>query len=208
MKRVFIVTVGFVILSISVLAAAQTRPAPTTTAPRPATPQPTPAAPVAAVAVPNSKIAVVNTDAFRDDKVGITRYLKAVASLDAEFKVRNDELNNLQARLKTIADEINKLSNSPVVSQQTIQAKQDEGERLQRDLKYKKEQADADFKKRYSDVVLPISTDIGNALIEYANQRGITMVLDISKLEPAVLSLNPATDVTLAFIADYNSKHP
>jgi Skp family chaperone for outer membrane proteins len=208
MKRVFIVTVGFVILSISVLASAQTRPAPTTTAPRPATPQPTPAAPVAAANVPAAKIAVVNTDAFRDEKVGITRYLKAYASLEAEFKARNDELNNLQARLKTIADEINKLSNSPVVSQQTIQTKQDEGERVQRELKYKKEQADADFKKRYTDAVLPISTDIGNALIEYANQRGITMVLDISKLEPAVLSLSPATDITLAFIADYNSKHP
>src|SRR5882672_6119292 len=166
MKRVFIVAVGFVILSISVLASAQTRPAPTTTAPRPATPQPTPAAPVAAANVPAAKIAVVNTDAFRDEKVGITRYLKAVAALDAEFKARNDELNNLQARLKTLADEINKLSNSPVVSQQTIQTKQDEGERIQRDLKYKKEQADADFKKRYTEAVLPISTDIGNALVE------------------------------------------
>jgi Skp family chaperone for outer membrane proteins len=163
---------------------------------------------VAAANVPAAKIAVVNTDAFRDDKVGITRYLKAVTALDAEFKARNDELSNLQARLKTIADEITKLSNNPVVSQQTIQAKQDEGERVQRDLKYKKEQADADFKKRYTDVVLPISTDIGNAVIDYANQHGITMVLDISKLEPAVLSLSPATDITLAFIADYNSKHP
>lgn len=207
MKRVLIVTAGFVILSMSVIATAQTRPAPTQT-PRPATPQPTPATPVAAAAVPAAKIAVVNTDAFRDDKVGITRYLKAFASLEAEFKPRNDELNNLQARLKTIADEINKLSSSSVVSPQTVQAKQDEGERLQRELKYKKEQADADFKKRYTEVVLPISTDIGNSLIDYANQRGITMLLDISKLEPAVLSLNPATDISQAFIADYNSKHP
>lgn len=202
MKRVLILTAGFVILSTCVMTNGQTP------AQRPATPQPTPAAPVAAAAVPASKIAVVNTDAFRDDKVGIRRYLKAFASLEAEFKVRNDELNNLQARLKTIADEINKLSSNPVVGQQTIQAKQDEGERVQRELKYKKEQADADFKKRYTEVVLPISNDIGNALIDYANQRGITMVLDISKLEPAVLSLNPATDISQAFIADYNSKHP
>jgi hypothetical protein len=34
------------------------------------------------------------------------------------------------------------------------------------------------------------------------------MILDISKLLPAVLTVNPAMDVTQAFIADYNSKHP
>lgn len=209
MKRVFIVTVGFVILSaMSGFASAQTRPGTTTPPPRAATPQPTPAAPATAVNVPAAKIAVVNTDAFRDEKVGITRYLKAFGSLEAEFKARNDELNNLQARLKALADEVTKLSNNPVVSPQTLQAKQDEGERVQRELKYKKEQADADFKKRYTEAVLPISTDIGNALVDYANQHGITLLLDISKLEPAVLSLSPATDITLAFIADYNSKHP
>ena len=53
-------------------------------------------------------------------------------------------------------------------SPKTVQAKNDEGERLQRDLKYKKEQADADFAKRYQDVVSPISQDIGKALDQFA----------------------------------------
>jgi hypothetical protein len=34
------------------------------------------------------------------------------------------------------------------------------------------------------------------------------MILDISKLLPAVLTLNPAMDVTQAFIAEYNSRNP
>jgi Skp family chaperone for outer membrane proteins len=89
-----------------------------------------------------------------------------------------------------------------------VRAKREEGERLQRDLKYKKEQADADFEKRYAEAVGPVSNDIGNALIQYASENGLTMILDISKLAPAVLSVNPAMDVTQAFIADYNSKHP
>ena len=54
---------------------------------------------------------------------------------------------------------------------------------------------------------LVVSNDIGNALIQYAAQNGLTMILDISKLLPAVLTVNPAMDVTQAFIADYNSKH-
>jgi hypothetical protein len=34
------------------------------------------------------------------------------------------------------------------------------------------------------------------------------MILDISKLAPAVLTVNPAMDVTAAFIADFNTKNP
>jgi len=124
------------------------------------------------------------------------------------FEGKNAELRNLQSQIKAIADDINRLSGASVVSPETIRAKQGEGERLQREFKYKKEQADADFEKRYSEVVGPVSNDIGNALIQYAAQNGLTMILDISKLLPAVLTVNPAMDVTQAFIADYNSKHP
>ena len=89
-----------------------------------------------------------------------------------------------------------------------IKAKEDEGERLQRDWKYKKEQFDADFEKHLTEAVAPISTDIGKALDQYAAQHGLTLILDISKLLPALLTVNPATDITQSFIADYNSKHP
>ena len=34
------------------------------------------------------------------------------------------------------------------------------------------------------------------------------MILDISKLAPAILTVNPAMDVTQAFIAEFNSKNP
>ena len=59
-----------------------------------------------------------------------------------------------------------------------------------------------------NDAVNPISTDIGKALDQYAIQHGLTMILDVSKLLPAILTVNPAVDVTAAFIAEYNSKNP
>jgi Skp family chaperone for outer membrane proteins len=174
---------------------------------RPAVPQPAPV--VAPANVPASKIAIVDTTVFGDEKAGIKRYINAVNTVQRAFEGKNTELRNLQSQIKAIADEITKLSANPnVVSQESVRAKREEGERLQRDLKYKKEQADADFEKRYTEVVGPVSNDIGNALIQYASQNGLTMILDISKLAPAVLSVNPAMDVTQAFIADYNSKHP
>jgi Skp family chaperone for outer membrane proteins len=190
----------------AVSAAGQTPPRPTGTAtPRPTTPPPAAAQPAA---VPASKIALIDTGRFREDKTGITRYVNAVKTVQREFQARNAELDGLQNRMKVISDEIIKLSGNAVVGPETIQAKQSEGARLEREYKYKKEQLDADIDKRYGEVVAPISSDIGNALIEFANQHGLTMILDISKLLPAVLAVSPATDVTLAFIADYNSKHP
>jgi Skp family chaperone for outer membrane proteins len=150
----------------------------------------------------------VDTTVFGDEKAGIKRYINAVNTVQRAFDGKNAELRNLQSQIKVIADDLNKLSGNSVVSAESIRAKRDEGERLQRELKYKKEQADADFEKRYTEVVGPVSNDIGNALIQYAAQNGLTMILDISKLMPAVLTVNPAMDVTQAFIADYNSKRP
>jgi Skp family chaperone for outer membrane proteins len=158
--------------------------------------------------VPPAKIALVDTTVFGDEKVGIKRYLTAVNTVQRGFEAKNAELRNLQNQIKVIADDLTKLSNNPVVNQDSLRAKREEGERLQRELKYKKEQAEADFEKRYTEVVGPISNDIGNSLIQYAAQNGLTMILDISKLLPAVLSVNPAMDVTQEFIADYNNKHP
>jgi Skp family chaperone for outer membrane proteins len=204
MKRIRLISAALMLAAIvTISASAQTRPG--TAAARPAAPQ-TPAASNAPV--PDTKIAFIDTGMFGEEKGGISRYVTAVKSVEREFLPRQTELTGIQARIKALGDEISKLSGNSVVDPKTIQAKQDEGERLQRDLKYKKDQADADFAKRYQEVVTPISSDIGKALDQFAQQRGITMILDISKLAPAILTVNPAMDVTQAFIAEFNSKNP
>lgn len=208
--RIFAATLMLAAL-LAVSAFAQTRPATggATTPARPAATAPaTPAGPL-----PDTKIAFIDTGAFGDEKEGIVRYVNAMKALEAEFKPRQDELNNMNNRIKAIADEINKLNaggaSSPVAPQ-TIQAKQDEGEKLQRDLKYKKEQADADFQRRYNEVISPISSDIGKALDQFAQSQGITLILDIGRLMQAgaVLTANPNMDVTKAFVSEYNRTHP
>lgn len=194
-------TILAAITALSAFAQAPARP--TTTPSRTATPAANPNA-----VVPDSKIAFINTEAFGDEKQGITRYINAVKSLEKEFTPRQTELNGMQTRLKTLLDDIQKLSGATVVDPNTIRTKQDEAEQLQRDMKRKKEDADAAFQKRYEVVVSPISQDIGKALDGFATSRGITMILDISKLAPAVLTVNPAMDVTQAFIVEYNRTHP
>lgn len=185
---------------VAISASAQTRPAGTTPA-RPAAPAPTQTGPM-----PETKIAYINTQAFGDEKAGITRLVTKLKALEREFEPRQNELNTMNNRLKAIADEIGKLSGSTVVDPKTIQAKEEEGTKLQRDMKYKKEQADADFAKRYEQEMTTISKDIRDALNQFAAQRGITMLLDISKFGDAILIAAPGMDITQAFISEFNSR--
>jgi Skp family chaperone for outer membrane proteins len=184
-----------------------TRPVGNPTPPRPtAPPAPNPAP--ANVVVPDSKIALVNTEAFGDEKAGIVRFINALRTLSNEVKPKQDEMLAIQARMQQLQKDINTLSQAAVADPKSIQSKQEEGARLERELKYKKEDYDAMMQRRYRDVVGPISADIGKELDVFAAQRGITMVLDVSKLLPVILTAKNETDITMAFIAYYNAKNP
>jgi len=145
---------------------------------------------------------------FGDEKNGIYRYVDAARAVQNEFKTRTDEIQNLQNRLNALVNEINALMKVTPVDQKTVQAKQQQGESLQTEFNTKKAKLDEDIGKRYEQVVAPISTQIGQAMDQFATQRGITMTLDLSKLLPAILTALPATDLTQAFISDFNSKYP
>lgn len=172
-------------------------------------PTPAPASGGVAVVVP-AKIAFIITDAFKDEKIGIARWVAAAKKLQAEFQSKEKELQDLETRIQTLSKELDTLSNSAVVDRKTIVAKQDEIARLQREQKFKKDEGEALFKKRYDEVVGPISADIGKAMDAFAKQRGITLLLEYSRLQEAgiILSADASTDVTVAFIAEYNSKNP
>lgn len=196
--RLFVAT-----LFVAVIAAVPTFAQPKTgAAAKPASPPPA----QATGPVPTSKIAFVNSQAFADEKAGITRYVNAQKTLDREFQPRYTELQTLAKRIQTLAEEISKTEN--VAAPAEIQRKREEGERLQRELKFKKEDAEAAYRKRAEEVLGPISSDIGAALIEFAKQRGITMTLDISRMVEAVMTVDPTMDITAAFVTEYNSKNP
>ncbi len=201
--RLFAATMFIAAIAAALPAFAQQRGGASATPP----PAASPAATQATGPVPSTKIAFVNTQAFGNEKSGITRYIAAIRNLEREFKPRQDELNGIATRIKAIADEIQKTES--VAKPEEIQRKREEGERLQREYKFKKEEAEAAFQSRYEQVVGPVSNDIGKALDAFAKQRGITMILDLSKaILESVLMLDPSMDVTAAFIAEYNSKNP
>jgi Skp family chaperone for outer membrane proteins len=206
MKTVRILAASAILSAIAALPAhAQgTPPGGTTTTTRSTA---SPATNTADVAIPDAKIAFINTEAF-GEKDGINRFVNAVQTLQREFKPKEDDLLSLQTRMRQISTDIENLSKSPVVSQASVQNKQDEGERIQREYEYKQKDYEAWSKKRYRELVGPVSLEIGKELDAFRRDRGLTMILDVTKLLPAILSAKEEMDITRSFIAYYNAKYP
>lgn len=164
---------------------------------------------------PNAgKIAVVVTYAFGDEKAGITKYVNAEKALTAEFTPIDNEIKAMNTKLEALANEIENLkklaaSNPKAVDPNTAQAKVDEAEKLQRDLKFKADNAKISFEKRQQALMGPVMQDIGKALQEFTKQKGYVMLLDAGKLEEAGILVglgDEKIDVTKEFIAYYNAR--
>lgn len=160
------------------------------------------------------KIAVINTGAFGDPKDGIKKYTSALTTLDTEFQPLQKELNDMQLKLQGLSKEIQTLQDqaskpgAAPINQTTIQAKVDEGERLQLDLKRKQEDAKARFEKRQQALMAPIMQDIYKAYDEFQKKNGYLLILDISKMidDGTALAMDVNADVTKAFITFYNAR--
>lgn len=175
----------------------------------PAQPTPTPAATAAPVALPMSKMAVISSDAFLDPKAGIAKFSSAVAKLNGEFQKTKDELTQLQSRATTLESEITKLREAPEgtpIDQRSLQAKIDQLEQLQKELKRKSEDAQTAYNRRRQEIFTPLQTEIGNALEAFAKARGINLIIDAAQVP--LLFADEKIDITRAFIADFNSKNP
>jgi Skp family chaperone for outer membrane proteins len=144
------------------------------------------------------KIGLINTQAFDDDKVGITKYVSALNSLETEFKPLGAELQ---------AATIQKGGKIPI-SDADLQKKADDYDKMSRELKFKQEDAKVRYENRERIVMGPIRQDIGNAIQEYTKKNGYMMILDLAKLDSAglMLGVDDTADITKQFITFYNAR--
>ena len=193
----------FVALTVASVSA-QTRPAAGTgTQPRPAA-TPGVTAP-STVSVPDSKVALIDSSAFADEKQGIAKFVSALKRVNAEFQPRQNELQSLQQQIEKAKSDLQKAA--PVQDAKVTQTQQDRIAVMETDFKRKGEDAQAAFNKRLEEVLGPIYEDIGKALDGFAKARGITLILDVTKVQ-GIVSAADAMDITRAFIAEFNSKNP
>jgi len=158
------------------------------------------------------KIGLVDTGAFFDDKpgAGIPKLKNAVSSVNAEFKTVNDELTTLTGQYQQKVDEYNKLKGSSVPTKpEDLQSKATAIQDLETTIKRKQEDAKARAARREPQVMGPIRAEIGKALQDFANQKGIALILDAAKLDGAglILAFDAAkVDVTKDFITFFNAR--
>jgi Skp family chaperone for outer membrane proteins len=187
--------------------AAQPKPA---TTPTPTKPGPISSAPATTGGsttgnVPEAKVALVDTDAFLDPKVGIQRLLAAASKLESEFQPRRTELNNMQGQVDKMTADL--LKAAPVQDPKVSAQQQDAIDTKKREITRKTEDAQSAYQQRMQALLGPIYDDIGKALDAFAKAHGITLILDVTKVQ-GIVSADGSLDITKAFITEFNSKNP
>ncbi len=155
--------------------------------------------------VPETKIALVNTDEFADEKTGITRLVSAMKRVDGEFQPRRTELQTLQQQIEKATADLNKAA--PLQDPKVTAQQNDKVEQLKTEFKRKGEDAQAAYQKKLQEVLGPVYDDIGKALDAYAKAHGITLILDVTKIQ-GIVSASESLDITRPFITEFNSKNP
>jgi Skp family chaperone for outer membrane proteins len=159
--------------------------------------------------LPTSKIAVINTNEFMDPKTGILKFTTVLNKLNGEFQKTRDDLNALKTRGDALESEIAKLRDAPAgtpIDQPSIQIKIDQFEQLKKDVQRRSEDAQGAYNKRRDELFQPLQVEIGTALEAFAKARGINVVIDGAAVP--LLYFEESTNITRAFIVDFNSKNP
>jgi Skp family chaperone for outer membrane proteins len=201
MKFTRLVSLSLLVAGLTAVASAQTKPA-------------VPAAPVAAApaavakAVEPARVACVNSGAFLAQEGGIKVLVRAAQGLDLEFSGTQSELSLLNEKLRTLVGELQKLAADPVANAKAIEAKQQDGQKLQQELQQKQQAAQATYQQRQQETFGPLMQAVGADLQAFAKERNFSLLLDLSKLGESVLFMKPDLDVTEEFIARYNKANP
>ena len=151
---------------------------------------------------PPAKVGIIDTATFTNATGGITRLVNALKTLETEFKPRRDEIAQLVTRFEGLQQVP---ANTPPAQ---VAARREQAQTLQIEIQRKQEDARAAYARRLSALTDPIRLSVFNALEAYVKQRGIDVLIDVSKFPDGVLLANRNADLTPGFIRDFNSKNP
>lgn len=163
------------------------------------------AAPTQSGPMPETKIALVDTDEFLNEKTGIVRLVNAAKKVEGEFQPRRTELQNLQTQIEKLTADLQKAQ--PVQDPKVSAQQQERIDQLKKEFQRKGEDAQAAYQKRLQEMLGPVYDEIGKALDVYAKAHGITLILDVTKIQ-GIVSADGSLDITKPFITEFNTKNP
>jgi len=194
MKRLSVFAL-FVVFASSIVAAAQTSPAPKPAAPAAQKP-------AAAVPVPMAKVAVI---AFQAAVTQTNEFQRNAAVLEkkydprrVEIKAESDEIDTLTKQLQAQGAQLSdaeRASRARVIDEKK--------KKLDRDT----QDAQSDFQNDMQQIINDVATKVGALMSDYADKHGYTLVLDEGDQQAqTVLYALPAMDITREIIDAYNTK--
>jgi len=151
-----------------------------------------------------ANIGIIDSSAFSNDKAGIARVRNAMRALEAKFQPLRTEIRAMGERLNTMRADIQK--KRAIQDAATTARQVEEADRLELQAKRKAEDAQAMHEKESVAALEPLQRDIATALNAYAQAKGITLVLDATRV-PILYAAN-SLDITRDFIDEYNRTHP
>jgi outer membrane protein len=194
MKRLSVFAL-FVVFASSIVAAAQTSPAPKPAAPaaqKPAAAVPVPTAKVAVIAF---QAAVTQTNEFQRNATVLE---KKYDPRRVEIKAESDEIDTLTKQLQAQGAQLSdaeRASRARVIDEKK--------KKLDRDT----QDAQTDFQTDMQQIINDVAGKVGALMSDYAEKHGYTLVLDEGDQQTqTVLYALPAMEITREVIDAYNTK--
>jgi outer membrane protein len=166
-------------------AAAQTQAAPAAAAP---------AAVPAKIAVVRFQLAVAQTNEGQRDFADLQ---KKYAPKEAGLKSLSDDVDSLTKQLQTQGANLSEADRANKAKELDEKKK-----KLERDS----EDARNDFQQDMQDMYQTLASKVYDVLQSYAEQQGITLILDVSQQQTPVLYAGNGSDITKAVVDAYNLK--
>ena len=123
-----------------------------------------------------SPVAFVNGLMFTDQKAGITKYVELQKTIAREFQPKQDELKNMQTEYESLRKQV---QNNPTAPD--AQRKADKAEQMNKDITNKGYDLQAQYNKRYEELLQPLQLKMNLQLKQWCAQKGFVAIIDVSK---------------------------
>jgi outer membrane protein len=143
------------------------------------------------------KVAVINLQRAVLESAEIK---KVSAEMEARYKPRQQEMENLQKELAGIEQKIQ----GGKLTQQAQADLQATGQRKQRDLQRVQEDLQADVERERNEILGKSSQKMGEIVKKIAEEKGFDLVVDVSN----TIYFKPAMEITNDAIAAFDKAYP
>lgn len=146
-----------------------------------------------------TKVAVINLQRAVLESAEIK---KASADMEAKYKPRTNEIDQLQKDLANISQQLQ--SGAEKLSQEAQADLQSQGQRKQRDLQRVQDDLQADVNRDRQDILAKSTQKMSEVVKKIAEEKGYDLVLDTSN----AVYFKGALEITNDAIAAYDKAYP